>query len=120
MAFCDKCGADLPEGAQFCNKCGKAVTTDPFAPQVEYRPIPNSGKSKVLAMLLAGVPGLFGIWGLGQMYLGNFSRGVMFLVAGIVLAFLLIFTVPFCSFIFLLIGAAGYFFQLLDVFLTPT
>jgi TM2 domain-containing membrane protein YozV len=119
MAFCDKCGAELPEGAQFCNKCGKAINVDPNAPNVEYRPIPDSHKSRLLALLLAGIPGLFGIWGLGQMYLGNFGKGVIFLIAGLILAALVFFTLPVCSFIFLLIGAAGYLFQLLDAFLTP-
>jgi TM2 domain-containing membrane protein YozV len=117
MAFCDKCGSELQEGATFCSKCGKPVTADPFAPQVEYRPLPS--KSKGLAMILAGVLGLFGIWGIGQMYLGNVGKGIIFLIAGFVIAALVIFTFPICSFLFLLLGAAGYIIQLLDVIATP-
>jgi hypothetical protein len=31
--FCDKCGADIGSGAQFCSSCGKAVVATPSAPQ---------------------------------------------------------------------------------------
>jgi hypothetical protein len=31
--FCDKCGAAIGSGAQFCSSCGKAVVAAPFAPQ---------------------------------------------------------------------------------------
>jgi hypothetical protein len=31
--FCDKCGADIGSGAQFCSSCGKAVVATSSAPQ---------------------------------------------------------------------------------------
>jgi hypothetical protein len=31
--FCDKCGARIDSGAQFCSSCGKAVVATPLAPQ---------------------------------------------------------------------------------------
>lgn len=117
MATCDNCGQQLPDGAQYCGRCGKA--TGVGAPNVEYRPIPDSGKSKMLALILAGILGLVGIWGIGQIYLGNIGKGVLFLAAGLVLAFLVVFTFPICSILFLLLGAAGYVIQLLDVLVTP-
>lgn len=119
MVFCDKCGAELQEGAQFCNKCGKPLGADPFAPQVEFRPLPESGKSKLLAILLAGVLGLVGIWGIGQIYLGRVGKGILFLGAGIVIAILVVITFPLCSILFVLLGAAGYLVQLVDVLMTP-
>ena len=30
--FCPKCGAELPEGAQFCNKCGQQLGNAPVTP----------------------------------------------------------------------------------------
>jgi hypothetical protein len=35
---CSKCGATLPEDAQFCLKCGKAVSTRKSPPEVEVLP----------------------------------------------------------------------------------
>ena len=119
MAYCDKCGNELQPGAQFCNKCGKPINADPFAQQVEYRPLPDTGKSKVLAIVLAGVLGLFGIWGIGQIYLGNVGNGILFLGAGVIIGLLVIVTLPICSILFVLLGAAGYIVQLLDVIATP-
>ena len=29
MAFCSKCGAEIPEGSRFCTKCGAPVNGDP-------------------------------------------------------------------------------------------
>jgi len=119
MAYCDKCGNELQPGAQFCNKCGKPFNADPIAPQVEFRPLPDTGKSKTLALLLAIIPGLFGIWGIGQIYLGKLGKGILFFGAGVIIALLVIITLPFCSIIFVLLGAAGYIIQVLDVIATP-
>lgn len=120
MAYCDKCGNELQPGAQFCNKCGKPLNADPIAQQVEYRPLPDTGKSKMLAIILAGVLGLVGLWGIGQIYLGNVGKGVLFLGAGLIIGFLFLIGLPFCSILFGLLGAAGYIIQLLDVLVTPT
>jgi TM2 domain-containing membrane protein YozV len=119
MAYCDKCGNELQAGAQFCDKCGKPVNADPFAAQVEYRPLPDTGKSKLLAILLAGILGLFGIWGIGQIYLGNVGKGLLFFGAGVITGLLFIISLPLCSILFGLLGAAGYIIQLLDVIATP-
>ncbi len=37
MAFCNNCGAELPEGGKFCTKCGTKVEA---APVVEPAPVP--------------------------------------------------------------------------------
>ena len=57
--FCNHCGAQVPDGAKFCPKCGGALTSDSEAPQAEapqpqpaprpeptrpaYAPAPESG-----------------------------------------------------------------------------
>ena len=46
MANCEKCGAELREGAAFCQKCGAPVTATPTpaAPTVEPSTAPPAGK----------------------------------------------------------------------------
>ena len=46
MPYCKKCGAELPEGAKFCPKCGTAVLmeevpTVPIAPAAPEAPAPK-------------------------------------------------------------------------------
>jgi hypothetical protein len=36
---CSKCGADLPEGAQFCVRCGKPVSSSPKRPIASPAPV---------------------------------------------------------------------------------
>jgi hypothetical protein len=61
---CSKCGAALPDEAQFCLKCGKPVSIPPKDPIVERVPEPQAVRVKpkrhyvrwiLLALLLAGI-----------------------------------------------------------------
>ena len=42
-----------------------------------------------MALLLAFLPGLIGVWGLGHIYLEETSRGLSFLSTGLLLTFLM-------------------------------
>jgi len=71
MAFCNSCGAVLPESTKFCNKCGAAVTGAPVAaapPPSAPAPSPSSGSSSALKIILivVGVIVLIGVLGVAS------------------------------------------------------
>jgi hypothetical protein len=45
--FCDKCGAAIGSGAQFCSSCGKAVVATPSAPQAAASTTGTPGDGRV-------------------------------------------------------------------------
>jgi len=50
--FCDKCGAALSSGAQFCSGCGKAVGAAPIATQVQVaRPVSDGRVQRHIQLL---------------------------------------------------------------------
>ena len=70
MSFCDKCGAPLPENAQFCPVCGKGVGTesptagDPL-PGLPQKPVKKRRLRRILLialalLTLAALPGRLG------------------------------------------------------------
>src|SRR5438045_8967578 len=69
MAFCTKCGAEVPASSRFCQRCGDQPAT--VAPVVIVR----SAKSPIVALILS-----FFISGLGQLYNGEIGKGVAFLI----------------------------------------
>ena len=46
MAFCPKCGNQLPEGAMFCSKCGNQLGAAPQQPAAQPAPPPPPPKPK--------------------------------------------------------------------------
>lgn len=49
--YCYQCGAELPDGAQFCNNCGAAQhTAPPSAPQTDSVPQSGGAANPILAM----------------------------------------------------------------------
>ncbi|MGQ4833791.1 MAG: zinc-ribbon domain-containing protein [Candidatus Asgardarchaeia archaeon] len=99
---CPNCGATIPADATFCPNCGARLTaaapqpaTQPVAPpapvaqppqpsvpmQPQPQPMPPSKKKEpILALILS-----FIIPGLGQMYVGNVKKGIIFLVIAVIL-----------------------------------
>jgi len=82
--LCSKCGASIPEGSQFCNRCGQPVGGQavfapvpqmPVAPQFTG-PAPDAPTSgKALASLITGIFGLlFFPIGIVAIVLGHMSR----------------------------------------------
>ena len=93
MFICEECGrvTDSPD-ADFCYHCGsnKGSTAMQNMIPPSYQPIQANGggvvyadKSKLrkipLALILAFVPGLFDIFGLGHFIIGRWARGLGFL-----------------------------------------
>lgn len=98
--FCSKCGAENPDSARFCQKCGASLAAPPppsspappGAPAADPRmrggPPPvgtvekryATGRNPVLALILSAV-----IPGVGQFYNGDTKKGVLMLVGALVL-----------------------------------
>ena len=109
--FCSSCGATLTGKYAPCPKCGYTKT--------RYNPsVPPQGalyKNEGTALILSIVLGIFGIEGIGQIYVGKVGRGIGILVAGIVLWVVGLVTIAFGVGIALLIGVLVLFiWQILD------
>lgn len=119
--FCPKCGKDIPAGARFCENCGAAApvvpASQPYAPAPPgyYQPPPSQYqvpppaygppapygmppygavpmKNTGTAVVLAAVLGLIGFNGIGHMYVGKLTDGVLYLIIGWILILIAIFT----------------------------
>lgn len=76
MRRCRGCGAQVPVNSLTCPKCYREMPREVGdAPERDPR----------IALLLALIPGIIGLWGLGHIYMGLTERGLSFLGAGIVL-----------------------------------
>ena len=96
--ICRNCGRVIPDGSLYCPFCGAkqdvavpsnaqvppvnptppAVPSQPYAPQtVVYKE-----KDEGITALLALVGGLFGLWGIGHLYVGEVKKGIMLLILG--------------------------------------
>ena len=86
-----------------------------LAAQAPASPVPVNaqGKKKSMVLLLAILPGFFGVMGLGHIYMGVTRRGFWFLIGGIVLA--LIYFAGFFFFSFNVASRLGFFSLLLWV-----
>lgn len=81
--ICYRCGTDLLPGAEFCTNCG--------APQGARAQVARTSQAMGIlrfARMLALIPGIFDIFGLGHLLLRRWGRGVSFLAcsAGVFLA----------------------------------
>lgn len=99
--FCPNCGKSVPEGAKFCENCGSAANSSagqqsaqappgyqappypappPYYPQppygapVPYLPLKSAGIAAILAFLIPG---------LGHIYLGKITEGIVYLILGV-------------------------------------
>ncbi|WP_400203555.1 zinc-ribbon domain-containing protein [Candidatus Methanomassiliicoccus intestinalis] len=89
--YCVKCGSEIPDGSEFCSKCGNPVSPSasqnnayanpqPYAYQYQ-RPLKSAGLAAVLSFLFTG---------LGQVYVGKIARGIGFIVCGVVIALVMV------------------------------
>jgi len=74
MKYCHRCGAQIYTDAEICPKCGVRVET-PKTQSPQVQPTKNSGLAAVLSFLFTG---------LGQFYNGQFGKGVLFIIGGII------------------------------------
>ena len=96
---CPNCGATIPADAVFCPNCGAKLAPTPVpaqpvpppapTPQPAYQPgsqpapqavQPVNKKEPILALILS-----FIIPGLGQIYVGNVKKGIIFLIIAVIL-----------------------------------
>ena len=88
---CLKCGKANPKESKFCAGCGSSVngtnTNTPPPPNQGYNPNqrPAQWKSEGTTLILTVILGIFGLGGIGHIYLGNITRGIVILIVGIVL-----------------------------------
>jgi hypothetical protein len=95
--FCPMCGGESRDGHQFCMHCGFNFK-EPSAPTYPYPPYqPRPGiypvldrKDSGIATILALLPGLMGIMGIGHVYVGKIVQGFLLLILGIFLDALLV------------------------------
>lgn len=83
--YCSNCGVEIPDGSKFCPERGASVAGG--APRQSSGPIDSSAallfnkKSEALALILSLL-----IPGLGQIYNGQTAKGVVMVVAAIIVA----------------------------------
>ena len=59
--FCNKCGKEIPNHAQFCNYCGAPVNNfqsqpaAPSAPQTVEIPVPKKKKGNLAVKIIIGI-----------------------------------------------------------------
>jgi len=90
--ICPNCGAEVPIDANFCPKCGVNFT-EPKVSQQAQQPIAqapspvdrSNRKDPILAAILS-----FIIPGVGQIYVGATTRGVVYIILAIILYLLFI------------------------------
>ncbi len=91
--FCTKCGAQQPEGANFCEFCGTPVGSAPVQPAPEsncqqppqppvyqqpvYQQPRVESKNKIVALLLCF---FLGAWGIHRFYVGKIGTGIIWLL----------------------------------------
>ena len=90
---CPYCGEAVPSYSLNCPKCYKSIPREEFKVEEDIRKgtIPNDRAPSVqvfnrrTVMFLALIPAAIGLMGLGQIYEKEYSKGVKFLIAGIIL-----------------------------------
>ncbi len=94
IRFCSSCGKELPrDNVACCPNCGIANTV--ASSSVHQGPVQQSPvfvqapyKSPGTAMLIALIAGIFGLLGIGHIYVGKLRRGILLLVGGLALLIL--------------------------------
>lgn len=95
-SFCGNCGASKDKENKFCPKCGFGTNSQQNIPRqnnpnrISQRPY--EWKSEGTTLILTIVLGIFGFGGIGHIYLGNITRGIVILIVGIILLFVAIFS----------------------------
>ncbi len=82
IVICPNCGKNTPEG-KFCEHCGASVQKTQTFQQPAQGTAPVQNKNPILALVLSLI-----ICGVGQMYNGQLRKGVIMLVATIIMAIL--------------------------------
>jgi TM2 domain-containing membrane protein YozV len=91
--FCENCGDPVSEGELFCEKCGAKIDnatpaqSPPGQPQQMTQPSEPPKKVNEKNPVLAAILSLI-ISGVGQIYNGQWKKGILILVVTIIVALL--------------------------------
>jgi TM2 domain-containing membrane protein YozV len=105
MVSCPNCQAENPADARYCSNCGRGLIAEQNAPNPSpppvygqpqyYQPYPpyqppygypiSPAKDPGIAAILALLAGFIGLMGMGHIYVGKITRGLIILVAGLAL-----------------------------------
>jgi hypothetical protein len=99
MITCPACSTQNGDDAKFCKSCGAQISSQPVQPASDsqaasdaYAPtvpvvqqpvqtnVQRPLKDRSIALILEIIPGLFGLLGIGWMYSGNTTTGVIWLI----------------------------------------
>ena len=100
MIICQACNTENSDDAKFCKSCGAELTSQPVMAPVQQQqqeninqPLPpqqfqqpaqiyaqRPPKDKSIALILEILPGLFGFLGIGWIYSGNTTTGIIWLI----------------------------------------
>ena len=77
MKVCRQCGTEVFEEDGFCSRCGyNGVMLD-----IDVSTVPVSKSTRMVAMLLAILPGLVNVFGIGHLFLGRYIRaGILLMI----------------------------------------
>ena len=81
--FCGKCGKPISSG-RYCTHCG-SNTSGIISESTQRIGRPVEWKSESVTLLLSILLGLFGIQGVGHMYVGKIGKGIAILIGSIIL-----------------------------------
>ena len=91
MPQCPNCGRAVPPNSQFCPYCGAAQSSS-TTPATSAPPLSRyvivQYKSPGIAVVLALVFGIFGLAGVGHIYVGKVSKGLSLIIIGVILGVL--------------------------------
>lgn len=76
--FCENCGHALAEGATYCVNCARSGTAYNVTEDRRY----------FIALILAAVPGMFDMFGLGHIFLGRWVKGLSLALTSMALLYL--------------------------------
>ncbi len=78
--YCNKCGAQLPDDAKYCNVCGNMVQRQSAPEEKTYvfqGTVTPEEQMSTRSKMVAGLLGIFvGAFGVHNFYLGKIGRGV--------------------------------------------
>ena len=113
LGYCPFCGALVESHWDYCQECGRYLRG---LSEVSETPIyPLKEKDPMIALLLALIPGLFGIWGIGHFYVEEFGKGVLLLFLGLILAFIMLLNI-ICGLVILIVGFFIWLWQAYDAY----
>jgi hypothetical protein len=97
MQFCPACGRAVGPDLVYCSYCGAGLRNASYSSRQPYQTVgatyKRQGKKPWIAIGLALVLGLFGIWGIGHLYAGKIARGLGLLFVGLIIGGLFWFSV---------------------------